>query len=162
MLYAEDFLEVIRGVQENVAVGKSLYGDDEELDIFASKRIQFGKVEPLHQLLNDGVLDNIDWKHAGLGQGQRPSILLSLYLLENSSVGDQEQHLERIIPALEQAIRHLYDPLEGGFYRYAETREWEVAHFEKMADLTAGMVALLQKVNRLSHHQNLKKQPSKP
>ena len=50
---------------------------------------------------------------------------------------------------LEQAIRHLYDPLEGGFYRYAETREWEVAHFEKMADLNAGMVALLQKVNRL-------------
>ena len=29
VLYAEDFLEVIRGVQENVAVGKSLYGDDE-------------------------------------------------------------------------------------------------------------------------------------
>jgi hypothetical protein len=96
-------------------------------------------------------LDNIDWKHAGLGQGQKTiHPQLSLYLLENSSVEDQEEHLEWIIPSLEQAIRHLYDPLEGGFYRYAETREWEVAHFEKMADLNAGMVALLQKVNQLS------------
>ena len=151
VLYAEDFLEVIRGVQENVAVGKSLYGDDEELEAYLPpKEFNLAKLESLHQLLNDGVLDNIDWKHAGLGQGQKtihPQLLL--YLLENSSVEDQEQHLEWIIPALEQAIRHLYDPLEGGFYRYAETREWEVAHFEKMADLNAGMVALLQKVNQL-------------
>ena len=151
VLYAEDFLEVIRGVQENVAVGKSLYGDDEELEAYLPpKEFNLAKLESLHQLLNDGVLDNIDWKHAGLGQGQKTiHPQLSLYLLENSSVEDQEQHLEWIIPALEQAIRHLYDPLEGGFYRYAETREWEVAHFEKMADLNAGMVALLQKVNQL-------------
>ena len=151
VLYAEDFLEVIRGVQENVAVGKSLYGDDEELEAYLPpKEFNLAKLESLHQLLNDGVLDNIDWKHAGLGQGQKtihPQLLL--YLLENSLVEDQEEHLEWIIPALEQAIRHLYDPLEGGFYRYAETREWEVAHFEKMADLNAGMVALLQKVNQL-------------
>ena len=32
VLYAEDFLEVIRGVQENVALGKSLYDDDEEME----------------------------------------------------------------------------------------------------------------------------------
>ncbi|MEC7629576.1 MAG: thioredoxin domain-containing protein, partial [SAR324 cluster bacterium] len=152
VLYAEDFLEVIRGVQENVAVGKSLYGDDEELEAYLPpKEFNLAKLESLHQLLNDGVLDNIDWKHAGLGQGQKTiHPQLSLYLLENSSVEDQEEHLEWIIPSLEQAIRHLYDPLEGGFYRYAETREWEVAHFEKMADLNAGMVALLQKVNQLS------------
>ncbi|MED5342446.1 MAG: DUF255 domain-containing protein, partial [SAR324 cluster bacterium] len=150
VLYAEDFLEVIRGVQENVAVGKSLYGDDEELEVYLPpKEFNLAKLESLHQLLNDGVLDNIDWKHAGLGQGQKTiHPQLSLYLLENSSVEDQEEHLEWIIPALEQAIRHLYDPLEGGFYRYAETREWEVAHFEKMADLNVGMVALLQKVNQ--------------
>ena len=108
------------------------------------------KLESLHQLLNDGVLDNIDWKHAGLGQGEKTiHPQLSLYLLENSSVEEQDQHLEWITAALKQAIRHLYDPLEGGFFRYAETREWGVAHFEKMADLNAGMVALLQKVNRL-------------
>ncbi|MEL0181261.1 MAG: DUF255 domain-containing protein, partial [Deltaproteobacteria bacterium] len=115
VLYAEDFLEVIRGVQENVAVGKSLYGDDEELEAYLPpKEFNLAKLESLHQLLNDGVLDNIDWKHAGLGQGQKTiHPQLSLYLLENSSVEDQEQHLEWIIPALEQAIRHLYDPLEG-------------------------------------------------
>ena len=43
VLYAEDFLEVIRGVQENVTLGKSLYGDDEEFMMRSVRALLEGK-----------------------------------------------------------------------------------------------------------------------
>jgi uncharacterized protein YyaL (SSP411 family) len=149
VLYADDFLEVLRGVQENVAIGKNLYGDEDLVEVYQPPE-EFGeeRLETLDQMLRDGVLDNIDWKYAGLGQGEKTiHPLVSLYLLEYSKGEEREQHLEWITSALDQAIEQLYDPIEGGFYRYAETREWQVPHFEKMADLNAGMVALLEAVN---------------
>ena len=40
--------------------------------------------------------------------------------------------------------------MEGGFFRYAETRDWKIPHFEKMADLNAGLVLLLYRLNDVS------------
>ena len=34
----------------------------------------------------------------------------------------------------------MYDPLEGGFFRYSTTREWGVPHFEKMLEDNAQLL----------------------
>ena len=41
-------------------------------------------------------------------------------------------------------------PVDGGFFRYAETRDWQVPHYEKMADLNAGAALVLSRLDRLS------------
>lgn len=34
----------------------------------------------------------------------------------------------------------VYDPVEGGFFRYATTRDWRIPHFEKMLEGNAGLL----------------------
>ena len=42
----------------------------------------------------------------------------------------------------------LYDPVEGGFFRYATTRAWQVPHFEKMLEDNAELLALYAEAHR--------------
>ncbi len=37
----------------------------------------------------------------------------------------------------------MYDPEEGGFFRYSTTRDWSIPHFEKMLEDNAGLLKLL-------------------
>lgn len=34
----------------------------------------------------------------------------------------------------------IYDPVEGGFFRYSTTRDWSIPHFEKMLEGNAGLL----------------------
>ena len=43
-------------------------------------------------------------------------------------------------------LNHIYDPVEGGFFRYAETRDWKIPHYENLADLNAATVLLLYRL----------------
>lgn len=36
----------------------------------------------------------------------------------------------------------LYDEVDGGFFRYATTRDWQLPHFEKLLDVNAGLTRL--------------------
>jgi uncharacterized protein YyaL (SSP411 family) len=95
-----------------------------------------------------GVLDNFDMKEFGVGKGEK-SILprTFLYLLSSTSGKSREEAIRWTEKTLKKAIDHIYDPVEGGFFRYAEKRDWQIPHYEKLADLNAGAVLLLYKID---------------
>src|SRR6185436_2204049 len=44
--------------------------------------------------------------------------------------------------ALDAIAEHLADPVEGGFYRYAEGTDWSGAHTEKLATEQAALIGV--------------------
>ncbi len=42
----------------------------------------------------------------------------------------------------------MYDPVEGGFFRYSTTRQWGVPHFEKMLEDNAELLAVYAEAHR--------------
>ncbi|MEK7860773.1 MAG: DUF255 domain-containing protein, partial [Chloroflexota bacterium] len=42
----------------------------------------------------------------------------------------------------------MYDPVEGGFFRYATTRQWQIPHFEKMLEDNAELLLVYAEAHR--------------
>jgi uncharacterized protein YyaL (SSP411 family) len=42
----------------------------------------------------------------------------------------------------------MYDHIEGGFFRYATTREWQIPHYEKMLEDNAELLAIYSEAHR--------------
>jgi len=42
----------------------------------------------------------------------------------------------------------MHDKIEGGFFRYATTREWNVPHYEKMLEDNAELLAVYAEAHR--------------
>jgi len=42
----------------------------------------------------------------------------------------------------------MYDPVEGGFFRYSTTRQWQIPHFEKMLEDNAELLAVYAEAHR--------------
>ena len=50
----------------------------------------------------------------------------------------------------------VYDPVEGGFFRYSVTRDWSIPHYEKMLEDNAGLVSLYLDVFRITREPRFK------
>ncbi|MDX1513825.1 MAG: DUF255 domain-containing protein [Gammaproteobacteria bacterium] len=149
-LYADDFLTVLKQVKTNVSQGLSVEGQNAAaLNYEAPKKLVREDLENTVNGFRAGVLDSFDPVEHGLGKGEKAVYPRTfLHLLERADGNDDAVTMLR--KTLERAIEKIYDPVEGGFFRYAETREWKVPHYEKMADLNAGAVLLLHRVNARS------------
>ena len=55
------------------------------------------------------------------------------------------------------AQKAIYDPLEGGFFRYALDREWNSPHFEKMLSDNALLISTFSKAHRKSNNPTYKR-----
>ena len=149
-LYAEPFLEVIQDVIQNVKQGKTVDGEK----IFAfeyNPPTKFNKstLDNLRNTYIKGVLDNFDTEQYGVGNGIKTILPETFLYLINSTKGENRQDsVLWISETLKKAIENIYDPIEGGFFRYAETDDWDIPHYEKMAGLNAGSILLLYKVNK--------------
>jgi len=42
----------------------------------------------------------------------------------------------------ERKFQGIYDPIEGGFFRYATRRDWSIPHYEKILDVNAEIIRL--------------------
>ncbi len=86
------------------------------------------------------------------GFGREPKFpqpkLLRFVLDEHRRTGsaDTATMLHKTLGAM--ASGGMYDPAEGGFFRYATTREWQVPHFEKMLEDNAELLALYAEAHR--------------
>ena len=54
--------------------------------------------------------------------------------------------------ALAMGRSGMYDPVEGGFFRYSTTRDWTVPHFEKMTEDHGGLLRVYAGLYRLGHN----------
>ncbi len=151
-LYAYDFLTVLKQVKLNVDQGLSVESNEaREYDYEPPAKLARAALEEAGDGFRRGVLENFDTLAHGLGKGEKAVYPRTfLYLLSSSEGEIRQDAITAVHRTLDRAIERIYDPVEGGFFRYAETRDWKIPHYEKMADLNAGTVLLLFRLNDVS------------
>ena len=162
-LYGDNFNDVIKQVTTESGVGKYALGmEAERISYTPPPGLSVADLEAMPDTFRQGVLENFDPSEYGVGQ-KKKSILprTFLYLLEKVDSPDREEAVKSISKTLERAIDRIYDPIEGGFFRYAEKRNWQIPHYEKVADLNAATVLLLYQLNQLSPSPGLKQAADK-
>ncbi len=152
-LYGDAFLDVIREVAAESGEGKYALGmESSRIEYQPPASLDNRMLADLPHYFAENVLDNFDPEQFGLGKGQKgiqPRTFL--YLLEQTRADTRQQAVEWVSKTMEQAIDYIYDPVEGGFFRYAETRDWKIPHYEKFSDLNAATVLLLYRLDREQH-----------
>ena len=162
-LYAKEFLEVIQDVHKNISENRSVDGEENyHIEYEPPTELKTADLEKIREMYQQGILDNFDLKEYGLGTGEK-SILHQtfLYLLDSLRGQDKKDAIRLISKTLKKAVENIYDSVEGGFFRYAEKKDWDVPHYEKMADLNAGAVKVLYEINKQSPSPYLKKAADK-
>lgn len=162
-LYGDNFLAVIKEIAAKAGVGKYALGmEANQVSYTPPTSLSISDLEDLPAIFKQGIQENFDPSEYGLGKGQKAILPRTfIYLLQNADAADRELVIEWTMKTLNRAIDSLYDPVEGGFYRYVETRNWQIPHFEKLADLNAGVVLLLYQANQLSPSPRLKQAADK-
>ncbi|HEV8536969.1 MAG TPA: DUF255 domain-containing protein [Candidatus Limnocylindria bacterium] len=96
------------------------------------------------------VRGQYDPQFGGFGREPKfPQVKLLRFLLdEYRRFGYPElaTMLDRTLGAM--AGGGMYDHVEGGFFRYATTRQWEIPHYEKMLEDNAELLALYAEAHR--------------
>ena len=151
-LYGDQFIDVLRDIRTTIEQGISIPGQDIVFEPYdPPETLDVSNLIALSRDFRDGIVENFDPVEHGVGRGEKAILPRTfLYLLEHA--GDEERRgvIDGVGKALDRAIGAIYDPVDGGFFRYAETRDWQVPHYEKMADLNAGAVLVLSRLERLS------------
>ncbi len=151
-LYPDDFLTVIKRIKMNVVQGLSVEGSDAKTyDYEPPEKLALADLKDAANGFRAGLLENFDPAEHGLGKGEKAVYPKAfLYLLSGGESETRQTAIKSVHSTLKRAIERIYDPVEGGFFRYAETRGWNTPHYEKMADLNAGTVLLLFRLDKLS------------
>ena len=151
-IYADQFVEVLRDIRKTIDEGISIPGQDVELDPYVPpETLEVAELTALAHSFREGILESFDPREHGVGRGEKTILPRTfLYLLKHAQDQERTAVVEGVGKTLDRAIETIYDPVEGGFFRYAETRDWRVPHYEKMADLNAGTVLVLYRLGALS------------
>ena len=161
MLYAKDFLGFLKTVYKDVRNTEEEGGQIKD-PLKASElysppgRIQPEKIKLLRNTFIETVLENFDKEEYGIGSGSKYLMPATfLYLLEKSSLKKGVSAFSYVKGTMKKAIQNIYDSVDGGFFRYAETRHWEIPHYEKMIDVNAAATLLLLKTNEIERSEVL-------
>lgn len=108
-----------------------------------------------YRRLTEGMLnfvqENLDTVYGGFGAGDKhPQPRLFAYLLERHEATGDRRYLGAVEKSLDGALGGLYDRVDGGFFRYAEGREWRQPHYEKLLHLNASLAAVLGEAHRVT------------
>jgi uncharacterized protein len=108
-----------------------------------------------YQRLREGMLaflgENLDTVYGGFGSGDKyPQPRLLGYLLELHQATGDRRYLVAVEKTLDGVLGALYDPVDGGFFRFAEGREWRRPHYEKLLHLNATLAAVLAEAHRVT------------
>jgi uncharacterized protein YyaL (SSP411 family) len=151
-LYGEDFLDVIRRIKSDIAQKVSIKGEDATPSEYSPPaKLADRDLEAMRRDFKRGVQSGFDAQAHGFGNREKTVLPRTfLYMLSSTKGNEREAAVRSIRQALDTAIDRIHDPVEGGFFRYAETKDWQIPHYEKMADLNAGVVLLLYRLNKES------------
>ena len=96
------------------------------------------------------VRGQYDPQFGGFGRAPKfPQVRLLRFLLDEyrrHGYPDLAHMLHKTLGAM--AASGMHDTIEGGFFRYATTREWNVPHYEKMLEDNADLLAVYAEAHR--------------
>ena len=104
-----------------------------------------GMAEPVDTAqLTARVFAAFDDEFGGFGTEPKFPHVAPLHLALDLFVESRESALERMIVVSLDRIGWggLYDALDGGFFRYATTRDWQLPHVEKLLEVNASLARL--------------------
>src|SRR5207245_4538555 len=108
-----------------------------------------------YQRLREGMVrfiaEHLDPVHGGFGTGDKhPQPRLLAYLLELHETTGDHRYLIVVEKSLAGILGALYDRVDGGFFRYAEGREWRQPDYEKLVHLNAVLAAVFGEAHRVT------------
>lgn len=94
--------------------------------------------------LTASVFASFDEAHGGFGVEPKFPLVAPIHLALELSQDEQGSSYRPIVEASLDAIGWggLYDDVDGGFFRYATTRDWQLPHSEKMLEGNAALLRL--------------------
>jgi uncharacterized protein len=105
---------------------------------------------PSLETLIDLTFSTFDEEHGGFGVAPKfpltAPLHLALALHADREDGWPRHIVERTLDAMHAG--GLYDRVNGGFYRYATTREWQLPHVEKLLDTNAALLRVYAEAAR--------------
>ena len=114
--------------------------DRRALDRFGTTAEQSGPILSSSEL-TARVFDSYDAEHGGFGSGEKFPLTAPLHLalaLSESSPSPFRAIVEQTLDAMTDGA--LYDDVDGGFFRYAASRDWQNATEEKLLDVNAALL----------------------
>ena len=100
----------------------------------------------------DKVKEQYDKEYGGFGNSPKFPMFEALELAQVAYLYQGGKDWREIF---EQTLHSMYsggiyDPEEGGFFRYSTTRDWSIPHYEKMLEDNARMLSLLLTSSKLT------------
>jgi len=90
------------------------------------------------------VFDAFDARHGGFGGAPKFPLAAPLELALEIYRETQDPAMAHVVEATLDAVGWggLYDDVDGGFFRYAATRDWRQPHQEKLLDVNASLLRM--------------------
>lgn len=107
--------------------------------------------------MEDALLADFDERHGGFGLGGKfPHVDVLEFVLQRYGDGGGprlREVLEKTLDGLSDGALH--DPVDGGFFRYCERRDWSAPHTEKCLEVNAGLAGVYLAAGRLLQRREL-------
>jgi uncharacterized protein YyaL (SSP411 family) len=147
VLKKDDFLSVVK----QVAASPSSAPETGPVAVLNSAPLSSSTYQRLRVGMLTFVGENLDKEYGGFGSGDKyPQPRLLAYLLELHQATGDRRYLVAVEKTLDGVLGALYDPVDGGFFRFAEGREWRQPHYEKLLHLNATLAAVLGEAHRMT------------
>ncbi len=106
----------------------------------------------------DEYLDKFfDKRYGGFGKGEKyPQGWVLAYLMDRYDRDRKKQHLEIVLKTIEGMLGGLYDPVDGGFFRYATRRNWGAPRTEKISAVNGALLPALYRASSASGSQRFR------
>ena len=161
-LKKDDFLDVLKrvasDVRTNIAAAPPRRSGTEAIVIPSPVPVTLETYRRLRDETLNFLTDHLDTVHGGFGSGDKyPHAQLLGYLLGQYDATRDRRYLVAVEKSLEGILRGIYDPVEGGFFRYAEGREWRQPHYEKMLSVNASLALVFNQAHRTTQNPRYKR-----
>lgn len=151
-LSADDFLGHLQAIRKKALSAKTGQVKQEVTSPYKQpEKLDPQNITELKSIFLETFLENFDEDDFGLGAFKKFVLpITSSYLIDLKDENVKRKFLPKIRETIKKAVDSIYDPVEGGFFRYAEKSDWRVPHYEKMLDTNSAMIFLLYRLNSIS------------
>lgn len=159
-LTKQDFLDVLKRVADDVRT-QVVAAPPPRLRGVSSIPPPEPVTREAYQRLREGMLvfmsDRLDTVYGGFGSADKhPHPRFLRYLIAQYDLTRDRRYLAAVESTLDAILKNLHDPVDGGFFRYAEGREWRRPHYEKMLYVNAAVAHAFYEAYRVTQKPHYK------